>query len=237
MAAVTDALRLAAPVANALRRVTPIISAVVVAAVRRGLRVALATASRPGTRRVRPLTVPSSRPAGPTRCGLPSTRLPAVSAPPANSATMLPAATASHSAPAPASSSRTAAVPATQPGRVALATAWLRMAARGATLVALRAGRMAATTVTASPVATPIRTVAGVRPNDAGASSAPRLARSWRRPSATPKPAPRPSSDDSRPSTAASPSTVRKTWPRAAPTQRSSASCRLRWATRMVKVL
>src|ERR687897_70527 len=132
MAAVTDALRLAAPVANALRRVTPIISAVVVAAVRRGLRVALATASRPGTRRVRPLTVPSSRPAGPTRCGLPSTRFPAVSAPRANNATMLPAATASHSAPAPASSSRTAAVPATQPGRVALATAWLRMAARGA---------------------------------------------------------------------------------------------------------
>jgi len=54
---------------------------------------------------------------------------------------------------------------------------------------------------------------------------------------ARPTPAPRPTTEATRPITRASSSTLPNTWRRSAPRQRSSASSRVRWAIRMVNVL
>ena len=56
------------------------------------------------------------------------------------------------------------------------------------------------------------------------------------RPLATPAPRPMPTADAASPSSAASPSRLRMTWPRVAPIARSSAISRDRWVTIIVKV-
>ncbi len=111
-----------------------------------------------------------------------------------------------------------------------------RSAWTGATLVARHAGGTAATTVITRPA-----------PNDAAApvagTSSPLIGRdtpnpdsSAARPRASPMPSSTPAAAAAAPSSTASPSTLRNTWPRWAPSVRSSASSRTRWPTMIEKV-
>ena len=68
-------------------------------------------------------------------------------------------------------------------------------------------------------------------------SWAPKTPNSALSPIATPIPAIRPITELSRPTTTASSSTARRTWPRLAPSIRISASSRVRWATSIENVL
>ena len=112
-----------------------------------------------------------------------------------------------------------------------------RSAATGAIFVARRAGRKPATSVTSVPTS---RATIAVRASntvpDSGSerSSAPNTAFS---PAAMPKPAAMPTIDAPSPRASASSSTEPSTWRRAAPTMRSIANSRVRWATVIESVL
>ena len=214
----------------------PIISAVAVFAVRRGLRSAF--------RRASAAVVPPSR-----ASGAPRTRVTAVAisgarvstparvssiAMPASSRRPSPAIAAT--SPAAPSSVRTAPTPIrTRPTGLAGASI-ARIAATGATLVACRAGSRAASIVTTTPTSSAATMVRGSTCSVVVGTSIPKAASAARRPAATPMPRPRPRPAATSPMTNDSAITENRTWRREAPTARSSASSRVRWATRIENV-
>ena len=218
-------------------RASPIIRALAVAAVRRGLR-------RPLRRASRPTAPPANGAVSTQRTGLDTAGLAAAT----------PRKTATRPAPSTTSgcwstvSVRTSAMavpPAAasrspSSARALMATvgsAWSsRIAATGATEEARRAGRTAARAVTTTPtnsVAPMVRGLTG-RPDRSRPNS---VLMSCCSPAARPIPAPRPATEPTRPTSNDSPSTDRVTWWREAPIARSSASSRVRWATSIENVL
>ncbi len=91
--------------------------------------------------------------------------------------------------------------------------------------------------VTRMPTAYAATTVRGPRTSDWPDRSRPKLANSARSPTAISTPRPSPTVEPSTPSTNDSSCTERVTWRREAPSARSRASSRLRWATRIENVL
>ena len=112
-----------------------------------------------------------------------------------------------------------------------------RIAWTGAIREVRRAGSHAAATVTTSPTAYAATTVRGANTSDCPDRSSPKLPNSVRMPSASSTPRPRPTVEPIRPTTDASNSTDPVTWRVEAPSARSRASSRLRWATRIENVL
>ncbi len=116
-------------------------------------------------------------------------------------------------------------------------TAPSRSAATGGTRVARIAGARPLTSVTSVPTTsdTTIVRVSMTVPSDG--RSAPKDLNSARRPGASTRPSSRPRIEPSRPTSRPSSSTDRITWPREAPSVRSSANSRIRCATVIEKVL
>ncbi len=112
-----------------------------------------------------------------------------------------------------------------------------RIACTGAIREVRRAGSQAAATVTTTPTAYATSTVRGAKRSDCPDRSSPKPPNRVRIPSASSTPRPRPMVDPTRPTTNASSSTDPVTWRLDAPSARSRASSRLRWATRIEKVL
>lgn len=113
----------------------------------------------------------------------------------------------------------------------------LPMAATGAILAVRRAGSQAASMVTTTPMTRAVRTVAGAMISGPAGIFALKSSIAERMATARPTPQARPMTEEMAPTTAASARTERLTWPRWAPTARSRASSRVRWATSIVKVL
>ena len=120
--------------------------------------------------------------------------------------------------------------------RVGMATS-SRKAAIGGMREARTAGARAATTVTRTPMSRPTITVRGSRTSPPVGISAPMAAKSACRPNATAMPTPSPSTAPTSPTPNDSAISERTICPRVAPSARSSASSRLRWATSMENVL
>ena len=112
-----------------------------------------------------------------------------------------------------------------------------RIASTGGMAPARAAGAQAASTVISRPATSGTMTAEGVAVRPLPGMSKPNapMARysSWDRP----KPAATPSSDPTRPTMTASMTTEPVSWPRDAPSARSSANSLVRWATSMEKVL
>ena len=109
-------------------------------------------------------------------------------------------------------------------------------AATGATLVARRAGDRAAKVVTTIPTMSGMMhdiTVTLTEASTGEPAALSPMSMSW----VTPIPRAVPTADPMRPAVRASPTTERRTCLRVAPIQRAKARVRVRWATRMVKVL
>ena len=107
----------------------------------------------------------------------------------------------------------------------------------GATRPARRAGIHADTTVTATPMANDNSMAIGSTVSGPAGSARPNPPSSAFRPIATPIPAATPAAEATTPMTTDSPTAERTTWPRLAPSARSIAICRERWATVIEKVL
>ena len=116
-------------------------------------------------------------------------------------------------------------------------TATDRMAATGATRAARRAGSSADTTVTTRPIANDTSSDRVDTTSGPSGIATPMAFHSDEMPFATPMPAATPTADASVPTTSASSSTERRTCRALAPMARSSASSRVRCATRIVNVL
>ena len=112
-----------------------------------------------------------------------------------------------------------------------------RTAAIGATRVARIAGNSPATTVTIVPTRSETTIVRVAKTVSAAGSPSPSAPKSASRPFASRKPRTSPTSDASRPIAKASTSTERSTWRREAPSVRSVANSRVRWATVIESVL
>src|SRR5699024_29815 len=128
---------------------------------------------------------------------------------------------------------RTRPVPFSNPA----ATALVRSAANGATRVARRAGTSADSTVTTVPTTSPVTTADGVTTTETVES--PPMREPPKRAPSIPIPTPEstPRAEETRPTTSDSARTEPNTWERLAPTHRSRAISRWRWAMRMAKVL
>ena len=111
-----------------------------------------------------------------------------------------------------------------------------RSASTGATRVADQAGTTAATTVTTTPTSSAATTVRGSTAAAVVGTSRPIAPSRARIPVARPTPPSRPMVADTRPIAAASTTMPPSTWRRVAPTERSSATSRRRWATSTLKV-
>ena len=116
-------------------------------------------------------------------------------------------------------------------------TATSRSAARGATREARTAGARLATSVTTTPTARAIATVLVSRASGEAGVVSPMASIRASRPRASPMPAAMPPTEASRPTASASAVTEPSTWTRDAPSARRSADSRVRWATRIEKVL
>ena len=114
---------------------------------------------------------------------------------------------------------------------------WSARAATGGIRTARRAGLMADTTVTPTPTTRAAMTVRDSKTRGPVGRVMPNPLSRASRPRAASTPSPRPISEATSPSRPASTSTERKTWRRLAPTIRSRASSRVRWPTRIEKVL
>ena len=221
-------------------RVSPIISADAVAVVRRGLRSEFWPASCP----IGPNSFASAAPVA-RRNGRPITGLAAVT-PSSTASTPAPThhplcGTALTNRPITASGmpSAISAIPSSRRRRTddsGRATS-SRSAWTGAIRPVRRAGSQAATIVTMIPVAYAATGVRGARMSGWSARSRPNVATRERIPIASTYPRPSPSVEPTTPTTNASSWTERITCRLDAPSARSSASSRLRWATRIEKVL
>ena len=112
-----------------------------------------------------------------------------------------------------------------------------RSAAIGAIRVARRAGTTLATTVTTTPTSSDTTIVRVAMTEAVAGRSAPIALNRARRRGHEPRPPSSPRIEASRPITSASSTTERSTWRRVAPSIRSSASSRVRWATVIENVL
>ena len=111
------------------------------------------------------------------------------------------------------------------------------MAATGGMRTARRAGLMADTTVTPTPTTRATITVRVSKTSGPVGRVMPKPLSSASSPTAARTPSPRPTSEATRPRRPASTSTDRNTCRRLAPTIRNRASSRVRWPTRIEKVL
>ncbi len=112
-----------------------------------------------------------------------------------------------------------------------------RIAVTGETRVARTAGERPDSTVTMMPTASETTIVRVANTVPVSGSSTPLAANTLDSPLASSRPTPRPISEATVPITSDSVSTDRSTWRRLAPSARSSASSRERWATVMDSVL
>ena len=222
-------------------RARPIISAVAVAAVRWGLRLALSRARRP----VMPLT-PST--------GTPST----LAVAPANRALTIETPMKVRAAPTPMAVSR-GAVPSTLPNiprasRISPGISTMapvtrrnvmlrslrppsRTASSGDTREARMAGMMADRTVTTSPTRNTTTTVRVWICSGPSGKALPPVLNSCLSSQATPTPPNRPATEAMMPMMTASIRTMSRIWRPLAPIDRSRPSWRVRWPTRMANVL
>ena len=241
MTADSTVLRMPAPsTATTVTRVSPIISAAAVEAVRLGLRTEFALASSPATPPLRRAGKPTRRVSGLTMCG-------AAKATPTKSAQDPDAEQQDDRQRCRARSRRSptqmaatdAAITAT-----AVLSEWAakreggsvepsRTAAIGGTRVARRAGTMLASTVITVPSASETRTVRSANTIPASGRSPPIAVSSL----ASPNPANSPITEASSPITRPSITTERMTCLREAPSVRSVANSRVRWATVIDRVL
>ena len=224
--------------------VTPMVSAAVVAATRPGLRRALDPASFVGVPKNRPGSQPRAQIIGPTISG-PATISAANTRPPPPPISFTPPSRSCCPVPSPArttpSTPRAAATNTRfRPIRpeAVFTSCCVRSASTGGTFVAARAGSTAETIVTTKPTAMP----STITPPDTtippGGSFVDVVAATTAcSPCATPIPASTPRAEPTSPTSAASATVAPNTCPLPAPMQRSSATCRIRWATRIVNVL
>ncbi len=234
----TDAFSEAANTVNRVTTLTPIIRAAADPDVRRGLRMALRRASTPVTPRSRASGAPMAALAGPATTGpatttptsvamAPRPASPRVSPPPSRARSTMPTPAAAMTEPVTA---RTIDVP-------VLSTAVSRRAAMGAVREAFNAGARPDTTVTNSPMSPAANTpVASMASPPAGKEN-PKASNSPLSRPAISSPPPAPSSEATSPTTAVSASTDPRIWRRLAPSARSRADSRARWATMIEKVL
>ena len=225
--------------ATTVTRVSPIISAAAVEAVRLGLRTEFALASSPATPPLRRAGQPTRRVSGSTMCGAANatpTKSPRIPRPSSRT-------TASVAIPLAKMPTQMAATEAAITA-MAVLSEWAakreggsvepsRTAAIGGTRVARRAGTMLASTVITVPSASETRTVRSANTIPASGSSPPIALSSL----ASPNPANRPMTEASSPITTPSITTERMTCLREAPSVRSVANSRVRWATVIDRVL
>ncbi len=235
MSAADDLIDAASTLTHATRP-RPTVRAAAVAAVRRGLRMAFWRPSLPDMPAMRGNGAPITRAMGPAANGLsratptntsaaprPTREMPLPNSPKSIAAAPRPRTTA------PTSDRRRNEPPCSTPVP--------RRAAIGAILDALRAGEMEDRTVTPTPTRSEAMMVRGATTApEAGRSIPKALSRLWS-PMATRMPRPSPTSDAKRPTMNASAITDNRTCRRLAPRARSRASSRVRWATRIEKVL
>jgi hypothetical protein len=223
--------------------VSPIISAAAVDAVRPGLRTAFAPARSPATPPTRFAGQPTMRASGGTSRGA-SNAMPAKrpSTPPASRTPTAAALTpsrniASTTAASEVTVTTTPALCAWAPSRVVGTVAPSRTAAIGGTRVARRAGRTLASSV--MPVPSSSDTVIVCVATTVGESGrpTPSAAISAIMPLAIPRPTAIPIAEATRPMTRPSSFTARLTCLREAPSVRSVANSRVRWATVIDSVL
>ena len=236
-----DALTPAARMETKVTSASPIISAAAVTAVRLGLRIAFSRASRPATPRNRSSGSPTAPAIRGTSRGLSSAT--AMNSAIAPTPSMLSACSAG--AP-PNNANRIASAPMiSRPQDRILrrrvggggTAASSRIAARGGTRVARRAGARLATIVTMVPTSKPTMMVRLLSTRPSCGRSAPRALNSALMPCAVAMPSKMPRIDAIRPTISASSITERSTWPREAPIVRSSANSLVRCATVIENVL
>ena len=207
MVAATLAFRDEPSTVTALIRASPIINAAAVAAVRRGLRTAFSRPSRPGSRRekIRPTPAVIGRLTSGESIAMPMK----ASSVPRPSSWMPPSRSDLVMAAAPSTSTMLPMIVCRFSERSGVAAS--RSAASGDTRLALRAGMIAATTVTMVPTMNDAMTVRVATTVGASGSCAPKTPNNALRPSATPTPASRPISELSNPTMTASRMTARFT--------------------------
>ena len=235
-----DPRRPAANTATNETSASPIISAAAVEAVRAGLRIAFSRARRPGIPRSFSSGTPTSEARGVTSLGLSSatpSRTAAAPIPTQASAGERASKRPTTIRPRPAAIRQIAAIVRARRSRVVAGTAPSRRPATGGTRVARSAGKNAATTVSPVPSSSPTITVRA-------AITVPVLGRSM--PSAlnselirgpNPIPARTPRIAAPSPIANASITTEERIWRRFAPSVRSIANSRVRWATVIENVL
>ena len=221
---------------------TPTMSAAEVTAVRPGWRTVFSRAKRPVTPKMRSIGRPTTEAIGATSLGESSATPRNVNAAP------MPRSSSAVESPSPANRptampARPSAVSSTDSGnasrdeRLSGRATPSRSAATGGTRVARRAGARVETSVTRTPTSIDTQIVRPAITMPEEGSSKPTLLKSAFRPAATPIPSTSPAALPRTPSTAPSASTERSTCPREAPSVRSSANSRARWATVMENVL
>ncbi len=214
---------------------SPTISAAAVWAVRRGLRMEFSRPSRPETpsRRAsgRPMTLDMGRATAGDSMVTPTKSSTAPRPTSAMAGLVSPKASAS-------TPIRVMMPPRVNRRRSGISSSvgWSETAATGAMRTARRAGLMAETSVTPTPTTRQTMTVRASNTIGPDGSETPKPLRSASSPRAASTPSPRPISDDTSPTMAASARTDRNTWRRLAPTMRRSASSRVRCPTVMENV-
>ena len=219
-------------------RATPIIRADAVAAVRRGLRRAFSIARwpvAPDTLVGRPSTFMTGRAITGARTNTPKMR----SSTPRPRSWRAPGPEPAMPAPKATAPPPVMARPNTVRFSEALVSSMAvsRSAAMGLMRLALRAGPIDESSVTETPTTKAVMTVPDVMTTSPLGISRPTAPRSARRPKDMPTPASRPSAEATIPTMADSNSTARSTCRRLAPTARSIAISRMRWAMMIEKVL
>ncbi|CAB4710572.1 unannotated protein [freshwater metagenome] len=211
------------------------------AVVRRGLRREFWPARTPTVPKVRAYADRASSSSGRLSTGLAAetpSRMASTPAPthhpPCGTSTTSPRPTTSASRPAPASATPS---PNRRRSELSGSATSSRSACTGAMRAVRRAGSQAAAIVTTTPTAYAATTVRGAKISGCPRRSSPNWAKSARMAIASSTPNPRPTVDPKIPSTSASSCTERVTCRLEAPSARSSASSRERWATRIEKVL
>ncbi len=222
---------------NRVTTATPIMRAEAVPAVRRGLRTALRRASVPDTPRRAAAGAPSRPAAGRAATGPSRTTPTTVARAPRPVSEISPSPRVpAKTRPTPAAVS---AAPAAARSRELAdrSTAASRRAASGAVRAARTAGPRLASSVTTTPTTAAVTTLAVPTTSCDVGMAMPAASIRAMRPVARPMPAAIPAADATIPVASASTVIDRSTWPREAPSARSSADSRVRWATRIEKVL
>ena len=234
------------PLANTVTKTTsasPIISAAEVTAVRPGWRVEFSRASRPTSLVERSIGHATSFAAGRTKRGeiiaMPRIRTTAPPAAPSSLVEVSPplASRPATTSPAPRRTSRPASHGVSRASRPRVGALASRSASTGATRVARTAGASAPASVTSVPTSRHTITVRDSSTRLVVGRSMPSALKSALIAFAKPRPARMPTTEPTMPMVSASSITEVSTWRRVAPSVRSSASSRARWATVIENVL